>query len=100
LKYFEEIAAAPFPQDRLTVKAPRLENNPMIGRLSKLFTHRNIIEADLSAFKYEAKDNRRMQQVAIARVFGKTGNFIFNLGFVNFFEFLVVNLLIVVFCFK
>ena len=38
--------------------------------------------------------------MAIARVFGKTGNFIFNLGFVNFFEFLVVNFLIAVFCFK
>lgn len=98
MKYFEEIAAAPFPQDRLTFNAPRLENK--VGRLSKLFTHRNIIEADLSAFKYEAKDNRRIQQVAIARVFGKTGNFIFNLGFVNFFEFLVVNLLLLIFCFK
>jgi len=60
MKYFEDIAAAPFPQDRLTVVAPRLVNDP-ISRLSKLFTHRNIIEEDLSAFKYEAKDNRRMQ---------------------------------------
>ena len=33
LKYFEEIASAPFPQDRLTVIANRH------GRLSKLFRH-------------------------------------------------------------
>lgn len=57
------------------------------------------IEKDLSAFKYEAKDNRRIQQVAIARVFKKAGPYIFNLGLVNFFEFIIVNLLLVIRCY-
>ena len=57
------------------------------------------IEKDLSAFKYEAKDNRRIQQISIARVFKKAGPYIFNLGLVNFFEFIIVNLLLVIRCY-
>jgi hypothetical protein len=57
------------------------------------------IEKDVSAFRYEAQHNRRIQQVAIARVFRKAGPYIFNLGLVNFFEFVTVNLLLVVKCY-
>jgi hypothetical protein len=57
------------------------------------------IEKDLSAFKYEAKDNRRIQQVAIARVFKKAGPYIFNLGAVNFLEYLITSLLLVIRCY-
>ena len=57
------------------------------------------IEKDVSAFRYEAQHNRRIQQVAILRVFRKAGPYIFNLGLVNFFEFFTVNLLLVVKCY-
>ena len=53
----------------------------------------------MSAFKYDARDNRRIQQVAMARVFKKAGRYIFNLGFVYFFEYLIVNLLLVIRCY-
>lgn len=35
----------------------------------------------------------------MARVFKKAGRYIFNLGFVNFFEYLIVNLLLVIRCY-
>jgi hypothetical protein len=55
---------------------------------------------DFSHFKYEAKDNRAIKLIAISRVFSKTGSFIFNLGLVNFFEVLVVNLIVGIFTFQ
>ena len=55
-------------------------------RVRNLFRHRTIIANDLEHFKYEAKDNRRIQLIAVSRVFKKTGNFIFHLGLVNFLE--------------
>jgi len=35
-----------------------------------------VIE-DVDKFRYEVADNRRLQQVAVQRVFRKTGRFIF-----------------------
>ena len=57
------------------------------------------IEKDLSAFKYEVKDNRRIQTVAVGRVFKKAGAYIFNLGLVNFFEYIIVYLLLFIYCY-
>jgi len=51
-----------------------------------MFRHRTIIAEDMSSFKYEAKDNRAINKIALTRVFTKTGTFIFNLGLVNFCE--------------
>lgn len=58
------------------------------------------IEKDLSAFKYEVKDNRRIQTLAVARVFKKAGAYIFNLGLVNFFEYIIVYLLLFIYCYN
>jgi hypothetical protein len=67
---------------------------------NKLFRHQTIIAQDLSHFKYEAKDNRRIQLVAVSRVFEKTGSFIFNLGLVNCFESVIVNLCLLIYAYR
>jgi hypothetical protein len=42
----------------------------------------------------DSKDNRRLSSRSIESVFRKTGPYIVNMGAVNFFEYLVVNLLV------
>ena len=54
---------------------------------------------DVDKFRYDVKDNRSLQQVAVARVFRKSGRFIFNLGLVNFFESIIIHLFLVIHCF-
>ena len=63
------------------------------------FKTNTLIEKDLSAFKYEAKDNRRINSVALSRVFMKTGVYIWNIGLVNFFEYVIINLMLVIYAF-
>lgn len=55
---------------------------------------------DVDKFRYDVKDNRRLQQVAVHRVFRKTGRFIFQLGIVNFLEQLIIGLLLVIYVFN
>lgn len=38
--------------------------------------------------------------VAVSRVFKKAGSFVFNLGAVNFFESVIVNLQLVLYCYR
>jgi hypothetical protein len=47
---------------------------------------KGMIQTEYNAFKYEAKDNRRIQRIALTRVFEKSGFYIFNLGLVTFLE--------------
>lgn len=44
----------------------------------------------------DTKDNKRMSLVSISNVFRKTGQYIFNMGAVNFFEYLIINLFLVI----
>jgi len=57
---------------------------------------KGMIQTEYNAFKYEAKDNRRIQRIALTRIFDKVGFYIFNLGLVSFFEQLIINLSMVV----
>jgi len=57
---------------------------------------KGMIQTEYNAFKYEAKDNRRIQRIALTRIFDKGGYYIFNLGLVSFFEQLIINLSMVV----
>lgn len=56
-----------------------------------------IVNDAAAQFKYKTKDNRRIQLVAVSRVFEKTGSFIFNLGLVNCFETVIVNLFLMIY---
>lgn len=69
-------------------------------RPGSMFRHKTIIQNDMEHFKYEAKDNRRISLVAVSRVFKKSGSFIFNLGLVNCFEQVIVNLSLVIYAYK
>ena len=42
-----------------------------------LFVPNLIVVEDVDKLRYDAKDNRRIQQVAVARVFKKSGSYIF-----------------------
>ena len=57
-----------------------------------------IIE-DVDKFRYDVKDNRKLNKVAVWRVFNKTGKYIFNLGIVNYLELIIVNLFLVIHAF-
>jgi len=59
----------------------------------------NVVE-DVDKFRYNVRDNRRIGQVAVHRVFRKSGKYIFQLGIVNFMEQLIVNLFLVIHCFQ
>lgn len=54
-----------------------------------------IIE-DVDKFRYDVKDNRKLNKVAVWRVFNKTGKYIFNLGIVNYLELIIINLFLVI----
>ena len=38
--------------------------------------------------------------MAIVEVFKKTGSYIFNLGLVNFFEYIIISLLLFIYCYN
>jgi len=59
-----------------------------------------VVIEDVDKFRYDVKDNRRLQQVAVHRVFRKTGRFIFQLGIVNFLEQVIINLFLVIHVFN
>lgn len=42
----------------------------------------------------DTKDNKRLSLVSGVRVMRKTGPYIYNMGLVNFFEYLVINLML------
>lgn len=54
---------------------------------------------DIDKFRYDSKDNRRLQSVAVSRVFKKSGRYIFQLGIVNFLEQIIINLFLVIHCY-
>jgi len=54
----------------------------------------------METFRFESKDNRVLSVVALSVVFQKAGVFILNLGFSTCFEFLIRNLLLVIFCYN
>ena len=51
-----------------------------------------VYEDDVDKFRYNVSHNRRLQQIAVHRVFRKSGRFIFQLGIVNFLEQLIIQL--------
>lgn len=70
----------------------------MTGNLG-LFVPKLEVYEDVDKFRYDAKDNRRIQTVAVSRAFKKAGKYIFQLGLVNFLEQIIINLLLVIHCF-
>ena len=69
-------------------------NSEDIG-LGMFVPNLKIIE-DVDKFRYDVKDNRKLNKVAVWRVFNKTGKYIFNLGIVNYLELMIVNLFLVI----
>lgn len=53
----------------------------------------------LEIFDFEVK-SRTLQAKALIEVFKKSGSYIFNLGLVNFFEYITINLLVFVFAYN
>ena len=44
----------------------------------------------------DIKDNKKLSGVSLGVVFGKAGSYIMNMGAVNFFEYLIINLMLIV----
>lgn len=52
---------------------------------------------DIQLKQYDdSRDNKRMSIMAMTDVVSKVGAYIFNMGAVNFFEYLVINLFLVI----
>ena len=81
------------PQRRLSYLQENIQNNFGI-----FVPNLQVIE-DVDQFRYDVKDNRRIQSIAVARVFRKGGRYIFQLGIVNFLEQLIMNFFLVIYCF-
>ena len=67
--------------------------------LGMLVPNHKVIE-DVDKYRYDVSDNRRIQQVAVSRVFKKAGRYIFQLGTVNFLEQTILNLFLVIYCWQ
>ena len=65
-----------------------------------IFVPKLTVYEDVDKFRYDVRDNRRIQQVAVSRVFKKSGKYIFQLGIVNFLEQLIINTLLLIHCFN
>jgi len=65
-----------------------------------MFVPNLAVVEDMDKFRYSVKSNRRIKSVAVARVFKKTGGYIFQLGIVNFLEQLILNLFLVLHCYN
>ena len=65
-----------------------------------IFTTDLAIAYDESSHKYPVTANRRLKPTSLVRVLSKGGRYIFNLGVVNLFEVLILNLFLVVYCYK
>ena len=55
---------------------------------------------DKYAYKYPVGANRSLKPKALMRTLVKGGKYIFNLGTVNFFEMLILNMFLVVYSYK
>ena len=65
-----------------------------------IFTTDLVIKYDESSHKYPVTANRKLKPKSLVRVLRKGGRYIFNLGSVNFFEMLILNLFLVVYCYQ
>ena len=48
----------------------------------------------------DCNDNKRLTMRGTGNVFFKTGHYIINIGVVNFFEYLIINLLLVIYVYQ
>ena len=58
------------------------------------------IAYDESSHKYPVTANRSLKPKSLVRVLNKGGRYIFNLGIVNLFETLIINMFLVIYCYK
>ena len=73
-------------------------SNPEAARVSKIFRHQAIIKSDPMSDKLDVCDNKTFKQINLRSVFSKTGEFIFSLGVVNLHEYLLMNLMLALYC--
>ena len=59
-----------------------------------------VIMHDKYAYKYSVTANRMLRPKALVRILNKGGKYIFNLGTVNLFEMLILNMFLVVYSYK
>ena len=65
-----------------------------------VFTTDLAIAYDESSHKYPVTANRSLKPKSLARVLNKGGRYIFNLGLVNLFEYLILNMFLVIYCYR
>ena len=73
-------------------------SNTEVARVSKIFRHQAIIKSDPMSDKLDICDNKTFKQISLRSVFSKTGEFIFSLGVVNLIEYLLMNLMLALYC--
>ena len=63
-----------------------------------MFRHQAIIKSDPISDKCDVSDNITFKHINLGVIFKKTGEFIFSLGVVNLLEYLLMNLLLTLYC--
>ena len=71
------------------------EKRPALG----IFTTDLAIAYDESSHKYPVTANRKLRPKSLVRVLNKSGRYVFNLGTVNLFEVLILNMFLVIYCY-
>ena len=56
-----------------------------------------VIKNDAQAYKYCVTDNRSLKPVSLVRTLQKGGRYIINIGAVNLFEMMILNMFLVVY---
>ena len=72
------------------------EEDLIFGKIS-IFAPDVLILKDKNSLKYLASDNRTLTPKALIAVLDKGGRYIVNLGLVNYFEALILNMFLVVY---
>ena len=100
---FEEtssIATSEYGDELDEVKFEESEDEKEKRPALSIFTTNLAIAYDESSHKYPVTANRRLRPKSLARVLNKGGRYIFNLGAVNFFEVMILNMFLVVYCYQ
>ena len=76
------------------------DNLETIEATLSVFTPDVAIIMDKKAFKYGVSSNRMLRPRSLARVLKKGGRYIFNIGLVQLFEMLILNMFLVIYSYK
>ena len=93
---FTESSCGDLREEDLTDDEEKERKRPRIS----VFAPDLVIMHDKYAFKYLVTDNRRLKPISLVRILQKGGKYILNMGIVQIFEMLILNMFLVIYSYK